>query len=139
MLLLLFGLSLLVALLSIKRSSASDKTKQNCRTGNCKWFHDGCLTVQPKRGRPSLLSRFDQFKNRRCCSVCCNLDSASTQVRRTSFWRSTEIESETRKDCAAEALLAMTEAFDYCRKIAITLIDTDQPVLNECYRLISSL
>ena len=26
-----------------------------------------------------------------------------------------------------------TEAFDYCRKIAVTLIDADRPVLNECF------
>jgi hypothetical protein len=32
-----------------------------------------------------------------------------------------------------------TEAFDYCRKIAITLIDPDRPVLNECYRLVSTM
>jgi hypothetical protein len=52
MLLLLFGLSLLVAL-SRSRSSGSDKTKQNCRADNSKWFHDGCLTIQLKRGRRS--------------------------------------------------------------------------------------
>ena len=30
-----------------------------------------------------------------------------------------------------------TEAFDYRRKIAVTLIDPDRPVLNECYHLVA--
>lgn len=74
MLLLWFGLGLLVTL-SMSKSSGCDKTKQNCRDNDSKWFHDGCLTIQLRRGRRNSLSRFDHFENRRFSSARCNLVS----------------------------------------------------------------